>query len=190
MKCSKDLDQDHLHNVYQPPCLLIRYAFALIIFCSFPTPSSSLIYLCLAAPQGGTMRVRHAWILSASTLVLRRSRAYISHHSAPYPTNLYEDVIILCHGPLTTHQRLLPAPAYCSLPFPLIVSTTFYLDFSWECGCRLSTYDGREFPLYQNSSACTIHEGSGHIDTVAGVFATVWMGHWAQMCVVTCYLPL
>ena len=129
-------------------------------------------------------------IHSPSTLVLRRPRAYISHHSAPYPTNLYEDVIILCHGPLTTHQRLLPAPAYCSLPFPLIVSTTFYLDFSRECGCRLSTYDGREFPLYQNSPACTIHEGSGHIGTVAVVLATVWMGHWAERCVVTCSLPL
>ena len=162
----------------------------MIIFCLFPALSLSLIYFCLAAPQGGTMRVRHAWILSASTLVLRRSRAYISHHSAPYPTNLYEDVIILCHGPLTTHQRLLPAPAYCSLPFPLIVSTTFYLDFSRKCGCRLSTYHGSEFPLYQNSPACTIHEGSRQIGTVAVVLATVWMGHWAQMCVVTRSLPL
>ena len=32
--------------------------------------------------------------------------------------------------------------------------STYYLDFSLQCGCRLSTHHGSEFPLYQKDFAC------------------------------------
>ena len=104
-------------------------------------------------------------IHSPSTLVHRRSRAYISHHSAPYPTVTYEDTTILCYEPLSTHKRL-PTDRPLSSPFD---TTTFYFVIHSKLAIGYQHNTAVNLSLSRGPSRRMVHEDLRHVvDAVMG----------------------